>query len=51
MERVLQFLDDLDDLVIRLPSMLQSSHAQRVCSYLLLGTLATLAVLAIRSLT
>ncbi|MDH3840336.1 MAG: hypothetical protein OES78_05680 [Chromatiales bacterium] len=32
MECVLQWLDDLDDLIIRLPLILQSSHTQRLLS-------------------
>jgi hypothetical protein len=32
MECVLQWLDDLDDLIIRLPVILQSSHTQRLLS-------------------
>jgi hypothetical protein len=34
MECVLQWLDDLDDLVIRVPLVLQSSHAQRLLSWI-----------------
>ncbi len=33
MECVLQWLDDLDDLLIRVPVVLQSSHAQRLLTW------------------
>ncbi len=34
MECVLQWLDDLDDFVIRVPVVLQSSHAQRLLTWI-----------------
>lgn len=47
MERLLQWLDDVDDLLVRLPHVLHSPHAQRLLTlafFLLLGGLSGLAV-------
>ena len=44
MEIILQWLDDVDDWLVRLPLALQSSHTQRVLSILLMLALAGLAV-------
>jgi hypothetical protein len=43
MERVLLWLDDLDDLVIRVPVVLQSSHAHRILTLVFFVTLGAFA--------
>ncbi len=43
MERLLLWLDDLDDLIIRVPVVLQSSHAHRLMTLIFFATLAALA--------